>query len=344
MKIYRNRFFQIVSINTETIETSVRPIRLERYTILKHSPNQTKMDKIIIFGGTGFIGLSLAKHLKNKGLKPIVVARNQPKKPIPHEFRQWDAISVGKWAEELNGAKAIVNLAGKTVDCIKTPDNCDLILRSRVDATKTIGKAIKTVENPPKIWIQMSTAHIYGDPPTQLCTETATPGYGLAPFVGKAWEAAFLEALPETTRGVRLRTSFVIGKNGGALASLQRIVRLGLGGTVGSGTQGMSWIHEYDMNEIIYQAITNDAYKGVYIASAPNPVANKVFMKLLRRKMKIPIGLPAPEFIVRIGAKLVFRTDPELALYGRYVKSERLEKEGFEFKFPNLAGALEDLV
>ena len=302
------------------------------------------MDKIIIFGGTGFVGLSLADHLKDKGFTPILVARNKPDKSITHQFIKWDSISLGDWTEALKDCKAIVNLAGKTVDCIKTPDNCDLILRSRVDSTRTIGNALKAIDNPPKIWIQMSTAHIYGDPPTQICSEESATGYGLAPFVGRAWEEAFLSSLPEGVRGVRLRTSFVIGKNGGALKSLKRIVKLGLGGTVGSGTQGMSWIHEYDMNEIIFQAIVQDKYEGVYIASAPNPMSNREFMKLLRKKMRRPIGLPAPNFMIKMGAKMIFKTDPELVLYGRYVKSERLKKEGFTFKYPDLEGALDDLL
>ncbi|MCB0515946.1 MAG: TIGR01777 family oxidoreductase [Chitinophagales bacterium] len=302
------------------------------------------MDKIIIFGGTGFIGLSLANHLQSKGLKPILVARNEPDKSTQHEFKKWDAVSISDWIEVLNDSKAIVNLTGKSVDCIKTPTNRDLILRSRVDSTKVIGEALRKIERPPKVWIQMSTAHIYGDPPAQICTEHATTGYGLAPFVGKAWEEAFLNALPVETRGVRLRTSFVIGRDGGALKSLKRIVKLGLGGTVAKGTQGMSWIHEYDMKEIIFRTITDEKYEGIYIATAPNPVSNKEFMKLLRKKMNMPIGLAAPEFIIRFGAKTIFKTDPELAIYGRYVKSERLEKEGFIFNFPNLEKALDDLI
>ncbi len=302
------------------------------------------MNKVLIFGGTGFIGLSLARHLKEGGFIPIIIARKRPEYSIDYEFLQWDAVTLGPWVKDLDNAKAIVNLSGKSVDCIKTPDNIDLILRSRVDSTKLIGKAIKEVPNPPKIWIQMSTAHIYGDPPSQICTESSSTGYGLAPFVGKAWEEAFMQSIAQNIRGVILRTSFVIGKNGGALKSLQRIAKLGLGGSVGDGSQGMSWIHEYDMNEIIYQAITNEQYSGIYISSAPNPVSNKEFMKLLRRKTGMLFGMPTPEFMVRLGAKFLFKTDPELALYGRYVRSERLEKKGFEFKFPNLEEALEDLL
>lgn len=301
------------------------------------------MDKVIITGGTGFIGLSLAKHLKERGFTPVLVARSKPKQVTEFEFVEWDGVKVGDWAGSLDGAKAIVNLAGKSVDCIKTPDNCDLILRSRLETTRTIGHALSTIENSPKIWIQMSTAHIYGDPPVQVCTESSPTGYGLAPFVGKAWEKALLDSKPEHVREVRLRTSFVVGKNGGALSTQKKITKLGLGGKVGNGKQGISWIHEFDMNEIIHQAILNDSYEGVYIASAPNPVSNKEYMKTLRKTMGIPFGLPAPEFITRFGAKVLFNTDPELAIYGRYVIPQRLLDEGFSFRFPDLESAFSDL-
>jgi len=301
------------------------------------------MKKIIISGGTGFIGLSLAKALTVKGYSPVLLARNKPSN-CAFDFVKWDGFSLDKWKDSLDGAHALVNLAGKSVDCIKSPDNCDLILRSRVDSTLVLGRALKELSNPPKIWIQMSTAHIYGDPPTRICTESSTSGYGLAPTIGKAWEEAFLSSLPDTVRGVRLRTSFVIGKNGGALTSLKRIVKLGLGGTVGSGKQGMSWIHEYDMNNLIIESIEKNNYKDFYIASSPNPVTNKYFMKSLRKAMKIPIGIPAPSFITKIGAKYIFRTDSELALFGRFVRSEKLETEGFEFKFPTIDEALKDLI
>lgn len=302
------------------------------------------MDKVVIFGGTGFIGLSLATHLESKGLTPIIVARNTPNPAIKHDFLNWEVGKLGSWVTALEDAKAIVNLAGRTVDCVKTPDNCDVILRSRVEATRTIGQAVKTLRKPPAMWVQMSTAHIYGDPPEAVCTENSTTGYGLAPFVAKAWEQAFMNALPATMRGVRLRTSFVIGKNGGALNSLKTIVRLGLGGTVGHGRQGMSWIHEYDMNEIIYASIINPKYEGVYIASSPKPVPNYYFMRKLRKKMGVPIGLPAPEFITRLGAHFIFKTDPELALYGRYVMPERLLQQGFDFTYPDLKEALDTLI
>ncbi len=143
------------------------------------------------------------------------------------------------------------------------------------------------------------------------------------------------------------RTSFVIGRNrgagGGALARLRKLVRFGLGGTVGSGRQGMSWIHEADMNRLFERALTDTNMQGVYIATAPNPVSQREFMRELRRAMRVPIGLPSASWMVRLGAPLLMRTDPELALYGRYLISQRLREFGFEFRFPELRDALVDL-
>ncbi len=300
------------------------------------------MKKIIIFGGTGFLGLGLAKSLRLHNYKPILVSRHQPKSDLGFTWYHWTGRDLEDWQYELEGAYAIVNLCGRSVNCIKTPDHCDEILRSRVESTETIGKALKTIQNPPQVWIQMSTAHIYGDPEV-MCTESSAFGYGLAPYVGQKWEEAFAWSLPANMRGLRLRTSFVIGKNGGALSTLKKLVRLRLGGKVGSGQQGMSWIHQEDFNRLIMEAIENKSYEGCCIVSAPNPVSQKDFMQSLRDAMKIRIGLPAPELMVRVGAKLFFKTDPELVLYGRYVRSEKLKKWGFKFKFPELKGALVDL-
>jgi len=302
------------------------------------------MDKVVIFGGTGFIGLNLAAHLAEKGMEPIIIGRSKPKVNHSAKFVQWNAVKLDDWVQELKGAKALVNLCGRSVDCIKTPANCDLILRSRVQTTQLIGQALKQVSNAPKIWIQMSTAHIYGDPPSMMCSENSPTGYGLAPFVGKAWEKALLASMPEGMREVRLRTSFVIGKKGGAFPKLRLIAQLGLGGKIGNGSQGLSWIHEWDMSEIIYQAIMNPNYQGVVIASAPNPVSQKEFMRVLRKKIKMPLALPAPVFMLKLGAKFLFRTDPDLLLYGRYVRSKALVKLNYPFQYSDLGEAIGELV
>lgn len=168
-------------------------------------------------------------------------------------------------------------------------------------------------------------------------------GHGLAPFVGRAWEETSTNAAPPDMRQVIVRTSFVLGRNGGALPRLARLSRWGLGGKVGHGRQGISWIHEHDMNRLFVRAITDEQMQRAYIATAPNPVSNAQFMRELRRILRVPFGLPAAGWTVRIGAPLMMGTDPELARYGRYCVSRRLRGEGFEFAFPSLDLALRDL-
>ena len=301
--------------------------------------------KVVIAGGSGFLGVSLAHHLTGLGAEIVILSRNKPKATGPWAHRAWDGRTVGSWQDELDGAAGLVNLAGRSVDCIKTPDRQDEILRSRVESTRVLGEAVRSADSPPPVWVQMSTAHIYGDPPVAVCTEGSATGCGLAPLVGRAWGDAFHEGLLPSQRGVVLRTSFVVGRDrgagGGALDTLSMLARVGLGGRVGSGTQGFSWIHELDFNRLIERGLTNGVMQGTYIASSPNPVSQVEFMQRLRRAVGMPIGLPAASWMVRIGARVLFRTDPDLALFGRYVISKRLADEGFEFQLPQLDDALQ---
>lgn len=304
--------------------------------------------RFVIAGGSGFLSRSLAHHLTSCGASIVILSRSEPKASGPWRHHVWDGRTLDSWQEELNGADGVVNLAGRNVNCIKTPNHQDEILRSRVESTRILGKAMCSADPPPPVWVQMSTAHIYGDPPVAVCTEGSSVGCGLAPFVGKAWEEAFLSSILPSQRGVVLRTSFVLGKKrgagGGALATLSMLARAGLGGRIGSGTQGMSWIHESDMNRLFERGLTDSSMQGVYIASAPDPVPQIEFMRELRRAVGMPVGLPAFSWMVRIGAPLLLRTDPDLALYGRYVVSERLEQEDFRYRFPRLREALRDLL
>jgi uncharacterized protein len=311
-------------------------------------PEDARSGSIVIAGGSGFLGLSLSTWLATSGRSIVILSRRAPALEGPWRHVRWDARGVGDWSRELEGAAGLVNLVGRSVDCVKTPEHRDEILRSRVEATRALGQALRTLADPPPVWVQMSTAHIYGDPPKITCSEDSPFGYGLAPFVARAWEDEFRSGLLPTQRGVILRAGFVIGRDrgagGGALARLQTLVRLGLGGRVGPGTQGMSWIHETDLNRLFERALNDSAMQGPYVASGPNPVSQDVFMRTLRQALGWRFGLPAPAWLVRLGARLILRTDPELALYGRYVVSERLKDEGFEFRFPNLSEALDDLL
>jgi uncharacterized protein (TIGR01777 family) len=303
---------------------------------------------IVIAGGSGFLGISLAKHLTAAGMPVVIVSRSPPKVAGAWKHVPWDGRTLDDWQRDLDGAAGLVNLAGRSVDCIKTPAHQDEILRSRVEATRVLGRAMKSLASAPPVWVQMSTAHIYGDPPDLICSEESAFGVGLAPFVGKAWEEEFRTGLLPEQRGVVLRTSFVIGRDqgagGGALATLKRLARFGLAGTIATGKQGMSWIHETDLNRLFERALTDASMQGAYIASSPNPVSQREFMRELRRAVRMPFGLPAASWMVRFGAHYLLRTDPDLILHGRYVVSDRLRQAGFEYQFPELRGALEDLL
>ncbi len=303
--------------------------------------------RIVIAGGSGFLGLSMAEAFAGGGANVTILSRSVPKAAGSWKHLLWDGRTLGDWRAAIDGCSAVVNLAGRTVNCIKTPDHCDEILRSRVESTRVLGEAMRLVSSPPPVWVQMSTAHIYGDPPSDVCTDDSAEGIGLAPTVARAWEAAFTESKLPQQRGVIMRTSFVVGRDrgvgGGALGTLGLIAKLGLGGKVASGTQGMSWIHEDDINNIFARAIVDETMSGAYIISSPNPKSQAEFMRTLRKVIGMPIGLPALEWMVRVGAPLFMRTDPELVLYGRYVIPKRSMDEGFEFRFAELEPALRDL-
>lgn len=299
--------------------------------------------RIVIAGGTGFLGLNLARELRSSGCDVVLISRHAPDSREAWRHVAWDGRTLGDWVHVLDGASVLVNLVGRTVDCIKTPDHCDEILRSRVESTRVLGEALRSLGTSLPVWVQMSTAHIYGDPPEIVCDEDAAFGHGLAPSVGRAWEEAFADALPAATRGVVLRTSFVLGRSGGALARLVGLARCGLGGKVGHGRQGISWIHERDLNRLFMRSIVDDRMRGAFLATAPQPVSNAEFMRELRRALRIPFGLPAAEWQVRLAAPWVLRTDPDLALYGRYCVSRRLAEDGFQFEFPEVRGALAEI-
>ncbi|MBA2117024.1 epimerase [Bremerella alba] len=303
--------------------------------------------RIVIAGGSGFLGLSLAQHLHENNFEVVILSRNTPRSEGPWTHVAWDGRSLGNWKSCLDGAYGMVNLAGRTVDCIKTPDHQDEILRSRVESTRVLGQALRAIDQPPPVWVQMGTAHIFGDPPEAICTEQSAIGVGLAPDVAMAWEEEFAKARLPSQRGIVLRTSFVVGRDrgagGGALDRLSLLTRLGLGGRIGTGKQGFSWIHELDLNRLFQRALIQESMHGVYIASAPNPVSQIEFMRALREAMGIRFGLPAFAWMVRLGAPLLLRTDPNLALYGRYVRSDKLREEGFAFQFPDVGPALQDI-
>lgn len=289
------------------------------------------------------MGRALTNAIVSRGDEVVILTRS-PSNQSRERVReiQWNAKTVGSWMNELDGAHAIVNLVGRTVDCRKTPANKKVILESRVNSVTALAEALKQIQNPPPIWVQTGTAHIFGDSDFKTFTDGSETGEGFAPDVGRAWEAAFDAVDAPNLRKVNLRISFVLGRDGGAMRKLSTLARFGLGGTVGSGRQWISWIHLIDMVRIFLRAIDNESMHGTYVITAPNPVDNKTFMRELRRAVHRPWSPRVPAPIVKIGARLM-NTDPELALLGRRIVPKRIIEEGFDFKFPTLAEALDDL-
>jgi uncharacterized protein (TIGR01777 family) len=305
---------------------------------------QSAKPRVILAGGTGFIGSALAPVLIEHGYDVTILTRGPARTQGPVRHVTWDAATAGPWSAELEGAAAIVNLVGRTVDCRKTPANRRVILESRVNSVRALGEARRARAHPPTVWVQTATAHIYGDTADEFLDESSPIGQGFAPQVGVAWEQALEQFAPPPAqcRRVILRISFVLGRHGGALRTLSRLARWFLGGATGSGRQYISWIHEADLQAIILRAITSPQMHGVYVVTAPNPVTNAQFMRELRRSVRRPWSPPVPEVMVRLGAWMM-QTDPQLALLGRRCVPTRLLAEGFAFQFPELRAALQDL-
>lgn len=301
------------------------------------------MKRVVIAGGSGFLGQELIGELKPDFPEIVVLTRGPDRTDGNVRYIHWDAKTLSDWAKYIDGADAIVNLVGRTVNCRKTAYNKKVILDSRVDSVKVLADAAKQAANPPKTWIQSATAHIYGDTGDEVLDESSAIGTGFAPMVGTAWEKALADNVPAGIRTVVLRISFVLGRKGGALQTLAGLTRWGLGGRTGTGRQWMSWIHVADLNTLIRRAITDDAMSGVYVVTSPGPVTNDEFMRTLRQTMHRAWSPPVPKPMLYLGA-VILRTDPELALYGRRLLPTRMTREGFTFRFPRLDTALADLL
>ena len=308
----------------------------------------TNPQRVVIAGGSGFLGRGLTAALLDAGQEVTILSRS-PQQPagLPPavDWQTWDGKTLGPWASRLDHAAALVNFVGKSVDCRKTPDNVREILESRVDSCRMLGEACRSVSHPPPVWIQSATAHIVGDPRPKdtICDESTPPGPQdeMAPRVGVAWEQAFADAKLPEQRGVVLRISFVLAHDGGAMDRLKMITKLGLGGTVGPGDQWISWLHRDDLDRLILQAIADDQFAGTYVVTAPEPVTNRQFMAELRKAYHRPWFPPAPPLGVRLASRFVLNTDPELALEGRRCVPTRLTQDhGFTFQHPDLPEAL----
>lgn len=301
-----------------------------------------KDGKIIIAGGNGFLGVSLARYLADKDYEVVILCRRALDAGVPARGVLWDGKTLGGWAAEFEGAKAIVNLTGKNVNCRYTTANLREINESRTDSVHAVGEAIRACKVPPAAWVQAGSLAIYGDAGDRVCDESSPAGEGIPVETCLKWENAFAEEKTPHTRKVMLRISFVLGNGGGALRMLAGLTRAFLGGAIGNGRQYISWVHEEDMNRIWVRAIEDAELTGVCNATSPNAVTNAEFMRTLRKVLGRPWSPPLPAFLVPIGCWFL-RTEPVLALTGRRGIPKKLQQADFDFHQPDLAPALENL-
>jgi len=300
------------------------------------------MKKLIIAAGTGFLGNVLIDHFKDNVQEIVVFTRGKASVKNNVRYISWDAKTMTGWERELEGADVLINLAGKSVDCRYTETNKNEIMASRVDSTVILGKAIQQCSNPPAQWLNSSTATIYRhSTDKQMDEATGEIGHDFSMNVAKMWERSFFEADTPNTKKTALRTSIVLGKKGGAFIPLKRLAKLGFGGRQGSGNQFVSWIHEKDFARAI-AFIINIKMEGVVNVVSPAPIRNAQFMATLRTAVKMPIGIPIPETLLKIGATII-GTETELVLKSRNVIPARLTQSGFTFKHGDLTNAFATL-
>jgi uncharacterized protein (TIGR01777 family) len=307
--------------------------------------------KIILAGGTGFLGKALQQFYCNKATEIVVLSRSvntliQRKSScstVRHAYWPNKLNADHSWMQELEGADMVINLAGKNVNCRYTPENKKEILESRVQATDAIAEAIRQCTVKPKLWINLSSATVYRHAEDRPQNElTGEIGDGFSEDVVRAWEKSFAQDVGDV-RKVTARLGIVLGEADGVIPRFTNLVRFGLGGKHGSGNQRVNWIHETDFVNIIEWFRTTSSASGPYNIVSPNPVTNAELMKSMRKVMGMPFGLPAPEWMLEIGAWLI-GTETELMLKSRWVEPKRLKDEGFKFQFPEITPALQNIL
>lgn len=301
------------------------------------------MKKLVIAGGTGFLGQALISQFEQEYNEIIVLSRSGNRQVKKIRYVQWDAKSFGAWNIELEGAEAIINLSGKNINCRYTHKNKAEILSSRLESTNIIGEAILKCINPPKVWINSSATGIYQFQENKFSTESnAIPGTGFMAQVCIAWEQAVTKFKFTQTRQLIIRTSMVLGHGGGAFPVMSKLASFGLGGTLGKGTQQVSWIHIADYCALIKWMIDTHTADGVYNGVAPTPIVNKDMMRLFRQKAHMKIGLPAYTWMLEIGAFFI-RTETEIITGSTYTYPEKALNEGFTFKYKTMQACLDNL-
>ncbi|RYY40856.1 MAG: TIGR01777 family protein [Chitinophagaceae bacterium] len=303
-----------------------------------------KYQKIVIAGGTGYLGTVLARPFRFTCRRLVILTREAHADTDNIRFVQWDGKSPGDWCRELYDADAIINLCGKEVDCRYTAENRARLHASRLLPTRALAQAVADCSVPPRVWLNASSATIYrhADDGAQQ-EDNGAIGTGFSVELCCDWEEAFFRTETAATRKIALRTSFVLGRGDGAFKKLRALVTAGLGGRQGSGRQMVSWIHEQDFAWAVEWLIANPHAEGAFNVTAPNPVRNAEMMRTIRNACGIPLGIAAPAWLLRWAARII-GTEPELMLKSRWVLPQKLTSGGFRFYYETLEHAVQDLV
>ena len=308
--------------------------------------------KIVIPGGTGQVGHILARHFHSQGHAVTVFSRSP--RPAPWRVVPWDGVTPGDWIADLEQSDVCINLAGRSVNCRYTAANRRTIFESRIRSTSLLNEVIASVKRAPRLWINASTATIYRHALDRAMNETDGELGGTEPGapdtwkfsidVAKAWEETFFSTRTPRTRKIAIRSAMTFSPDrGGVFDVFLGLVRRGLGGRQGPGTQFVSWIHEADFVRAIDVLIAREAFDGVVNLASPNPIPNEDFMRILRQAWGVRIGLPSPAWMLEMGTWLL-RTESELVLKSRRVVPGRLLDAGFQFLFPAWPAAARELV
>lgn len=302
------------------------------------------INRIVLAGGSGYLGRVLADYYKDKAEDIVILSRKAHAPQGNVRYLVWDGRTSGPWVEALEGCGLLINLSGKNVNCRYTEKNRREIFSSRLEPTKVLGEAIKSLKTPPKMWIQAASATIYRHAEDRhQDEETGELGSGFSVDVCRAWESVFWEQETPGTIKVVLRIGLVLGRSDGVFPRLKNLVRLGLGGHQGTGLQYISWIHEHDFARITEWTFEHGKDRDILNCVSPQGSHNKEFMRLIRNSYGISFGLPAPQWLLEIGAAII-GTETELILKSRWVYPARLLQRGFRFSFPEPGEAVREVL
>ncbi|OCX51142.1 TIGR01777 family protein [Mucilaginibacter sp. PPCGB 2223] len=303
-----------------------------------------KYKKIILAGGNGYLGGVLAGYYRNLADEIIILSRKPKATDGNIKTLVWDGKTEGDWVSQLEGAEMLINLCGKNVNCRYTNTNREEIVNSRVAPTKLLGKVVEKLKEPPKLWINLSSATIYRHAEDRPQDEaTGDIGYGFSIDVCQQWEAAFYESITPKTRKIALRMGIVLGMADSAFPRLFNLVKFGLGGKQGDGKQYLNWVHEQDAARCTEFLLQHTELDGAVNCTAPAPIQNAAFMATLRKAWGIPFGLPTAAWLLNIGMAVV-GSERELILKSRWVIPTRLLDAGYQFLFAEAEYAIKDLL